>query len=69
MIEVVVKVFEEWRYMFFEERVVVLFCVVVKVCRRKYEFFVLFVKEVGKFWNEVDVDIVEVIDFMEYYVC
>lgn len=47
----------------------ILFCVVVIVCRRKYEFFVIFVKEVGKLWNEVDVDIVEVIDFMEYYGC
>lgn len=52
----------------FVECVDYLFKVVELMRKRKYEFFVMFVYEVGKNWVEVDVDIVEVIDFMEFYV-
>lgn len=69
MFKVVNEVYKFWKIWLVNDRVEFMLCVLVIICCWKVEIVVIMVYEVGKLWDEVVGDVVEGIDFIEYYVC
>ena len=61
------KAFPAWRDTDFHQRVEFLFRAADKMRQRRFDLAALMVLEVGKNWQEADADVVEAIDFLEYY--
>lgn len=69
MFKVVNEVYKFWKIWLVNDCVEFMLCVLVIICCWKVEIVVIMVYEVGKLWDEVVGDVVEGIDFIEYYVC
>ena len=61
------KAFPEWRNLPAEERAAYLFKAAKIMERRRLELAAIVVYETGKGWEESDADVVEAIDFLNYY--
>lgn len=66
-IEVARKAWAQWRNTPPKERAEYLFRAAEELRKRRFELTALEVYEVGKNWKEADADVVEAIDFLEYY--
>jgi RHH-type proline utilization regulon transcriptional repressor/proline dehydrogenase/delta 1-pyrroline-5-carboxylate dehydrogenase len=61
------QAFHKWRILACEERAEYLFKAATAMAQRRMELMAWQVYEVGKSWREADADVVETIDYLEYY--
>jgi RHH-type transcriptional regulator, proline utilization regulon repressor / proline dehydrogenase / delta 1-pyrroline-5-carboxylate dehydrogenase len=61
------KAWDTWKRTSFKERANILIKAAKEIRRMRFELSALEVFEVGKTWQEADGDIIEAVDFLEYY--
>ncbi len=65
--EAAIKAWDSWRNTTPSERAAFLFSAAAEVRKRRFELAALEVYEVGKTWKDADGDVVEAIDYLEFY--
>ncbi len=67
VVEAARMAYASWGHSRVHERVKLLLCAAEKLRQRRDEFAAWEIFEAGKSWSEADADVVEAIDFLEYY--